>query len=99
MKDEMQEVVSEDSLVEVSASPAVSTPRLSDVDRMELELSKMRRKLAIAEAEKALSESNKAELEYKYIVLQLYMKYKLTAEDAIDERGNIMFGGAIQKRA
>lgn len=70
--------------------------KLSDVDRMALELAKNNRKLALAQAEKALAQNETAELGYKYIVLKLYMKYGLTESDAISESGEIMRGGAVQ---
>ena len=78
--------------------PQQEVRKLLESDRMELELSKMRRRLAVSEAEKALSESNRVELEYKYIVLQIYMKYGLTQQDAIDEKGNILVGGSDPSR-
>jgi hypothetical protein len=65
---------------------------LSNDDRHVLEMAKMNRKLALAAAEKALAENNSAELSYKYVVLQLYMKYGLTEADAIDENGGIHRG-------
>lgn len=73
-----------------------SKPRLADVDRMALELAKSNRKTALAQAEKALAQNETAELAYKYIVLQLYMKYGLTESDAISENGEIIKGGAAQ---
>lgn len=75
----------------------VLTEQLQEVDRMALELSKSRRHVALAQAEKALAQNETAELAYKYTVLQLYMKYGLTEADAIDESGKIIRGGALQK--
>jgi hypothetical protein len=69
--------------------------RLSDVDRLSLELAKSTRLTAVAEAKAALANSEKAELSYKYVILQLYMKYGLTAADAIKESGEILRGGAL----
>lgn len=74
------------------------TERLSDVDRMALDLAKSNKKLAVAQAEKALAQNETAEVSYKYVVLQLYMKYGLTAEDAITEAGDIIRGGAIESK-
>lgn len=68
--------------------------KISEVDRMALELSKSNKKVALAQAEKAVAQNETAELAYKYIVLQLYMKYKLTEQDAINENGDILRGGA-----
>lgn len=68
---------------------------LSDVDRMALELSKSKRQTALAEAKTALAQNEIAELSYKYVVLQLYMKYGLNSSDAINENGDIVRGGAL----
>ena len=71
--------------------------RLSDSDRMIVEVAKANKKLALVQAEKALAQNETADVSYKYMVLQLYMKYGLTAQDAIDESGNIIRGGAKDK--
>lgn len=70
--------------------------RLAEVDRLALELAKSNRRTVLAQAEKALAQNETAELAYKYVVLQLYMKYGLTDADAINESGEIMRGGALQ---
>lgn len=87
---------------EVAVAPeVVSVPapeeRLSEVDRMALELAKSNLKLANAQAEKTLAQSETAQLAYKYVVLQLYMKYSLTEADAINENGLVIRGGALQQ--
>lgn len=71
--------------------------KLTDVDRMTLELAKQRRQTALAEAKTALAQSENAELAFKYVVLQLYMKYSLTDADAVSETGDIIRGGALPK--
>lgn len=73
---------------------APAQERMADVDRMALELAKSRRETALAEAKTALAQNEKSELAYKYVVLQLYMKYGLTEADAITEAGEIVRGGA-----
>jgi hypothetical protein len=73
------------------------TPKLQEIDRMALELAKANRKVTLANAEKALAQNETSELAYKYVVLQLYMKYGLTEVDAISEAGEILRGGAVQK--
>lgn len=67
-----------------------SIDRLSDLDKSTLGLSIMNRKLALANAEKALAQHENAELSYKYLVIQLYMKYGLTTADTITENGDII---------
>ena len=75
--------------------PVPPTPKLSDVDRMALELAKQRRQTALAEAKTALAQNENAELAYKYVVLQIYMKYGLSDADAISEAGDIVKNGAL----
>lgn len=54
-------------------------------------------KTAKAENKSALAQAEVAELSYRNLVLQLFLKYGLTQEDIIDENGNIVKGGAVQK--
>lgn len=92
-----------DQVVEVNEVPvqeaappqAVPVPRLDEVDRLTLELAKNQRLLANSEAKTALANSEKSDLAYKNIVLQLYLKYGLSFSDAIKETGEIVFGGAL----
>lgn len=78
-------------------TPAPANPKLLDVDRLTLELAKEQRKTALAEAKTAVANSEKAELTFRYIVLQLYYKYGLDSNDAITENGEIAKGGAVQQ--
>ena len=68
--------------------------RLSDLDIMTLELAKSKRQTALAEAKAALANNENAETVYKYTVLQLYLKYKLTSKDAISEDGSIIYNNS-----
>ena len=77
-----------------SVAPAVQE-KMSNEDKMALELAKSRRETALAQAKEALAKNETADLAYKYVVLQLYMKYSLTAADAISEDGSIIRGGAV----
>lgn len=79
--------------------PAKPNPRLAETDRLALELAKSKRQTALAEAKTALAQNENAELAYKYIVLQLYMKYGLTERDAINESGEILKDGAVPQQA
>ena len=76
----------------------VEARKLLEVDRLALELAKAGRKTALAQAEKALAQNETAEITYKYIVLQIYMKYGLTESDAISEGGDILIGGATKQQ-
>lgn len=82
-----------------TASLIEMTVKMSDTDRMVLELAKSKRQVALAEAKTALAQNENAELSYKYVVLQLYMKYGLTEKDAINENGEIIRGGAVNNSA
>jgi len=84
---------------EVTTTPAVPVETISDLDKMALELAKSRRQTALAQAEKALAQNENAELAYKYIVLQLYMKYNLSTSDSINnDTGVIVRNGAVPKK-
>ena len=81
--------------------PQVHNPpaqeKMQEADRMTLELAKSRRETALAQAKEALAKNETADLAYKYVVLQLYMKYGLTTSDAISEAGDIVRGEAVQQ--
>lgn len=83
--------------VEVAPEAVPVQERMEEVDRLNLALSKSKRETALAEAKTALANNENAELAYKYIVLQIYMKYGLTPSDAINENGEIVRGGALPK--
>lgn len=85
--------MSDDILTDV-LKPSVT--KLSEIDRLTLELAKANRKLALVQAEKAIVQNETAELAYKYVVLQLYYKLGLAPDEAIDEQGNIVKGGSTQ---
>lgn len=85
-----------------NSTPAVVAPTaapkmfLLEADKLALDLAKEQRKTALAEAKTALANNEKAELSFKYVVLQLYMKYGLTDRDAISEQGEIIKDGAVR---
>jgi hypothetical protein len=72
--------------------------KLAETDRLGLDLARTKRQTALAEAKTALANNENAELQYKYLILQIYMKYGLTADDALSETGDIIRGGAVQQR-
>lgn len=65
--------------------PEALPTKLSDVDRLALQMAKMQRQIVLGEAKLALANNEKAETEYRYIVLQLYRKYRLGDADSISE--------------
>ncbi len=61
--------------------------KIDDMDRMTLEVAKQRRLAAIASAEVA-------DLAHKNLVMQLFLKYGLTAQDTIrEDSGEIVRNG------
>ena len=66
--------------------------KLQEQDRVSLEFAKMNKKMATLMLEKAAAQNEAAEVSYKYLVLQIYMKYGLSPKDGIDENGNIIRG-------
>lgn len=98
MSQEDKELVSSVPVAEVVVPPPPPPPpqeKMSSEDRLTLELAKSRRETAVALAKEALAKNETAEINYKYVVLQLYMKYGLTQADAISEStGDIVRGGA-----
>lgn len=72
--------------------------KIDEIDRMALELAKSRRETALAEAKTALAQNEKAELHYKNVVLQLYLKYKMDVSDALREDGTVLRGGNVEAK-
>ena len=81
------------TVAEPTAVP-VPAERIVEVDRMALELAKSKRETALAEAKTALANNEKADLAYRYVVLQIYLKYGMNERDALNENGEIVRGGA-----
>ena len=73
----------------------VPNPKIAEEDRLALELAKSRRETALAQAKEAVAKNDTADLAYKYVVLQIYMKYGLNQNDALTESGDIVRGGAL----
>lgn len=89
--------MSEEKKDTTAEAPAPAPEKLGEVDRMALELAKSKRETALAEAKTALANNEKADLAYRYVVLQIYMKYGLSEADALTEAGDIIRGGALPK--
>lgn len=65
-------------------------PKIEEMDRMTLELAKQRKMTAMVAVENA-------ELTYRNVIMQLFMKYQLDANDTIKEdTGEIVKGGAAK---
>ena len=90
-----EKVMSENQELPVVPEVPGAPEKLSDLDRVALELAKQRLKTALAEAKTALAQNENAELAYKYIILQLYRKYGLSDADALSEDGTIVKNGAL----
>ncbi len=83
----------------VVVEPTPTPEKMANSDVLALELAKAKKQVAVAEAKTALANNENAELHYKYVVLQLYMKYGLTEADAITETGEIHRGGALKQKS
>lgn len=75
----------------MSEEAKVENQKLEEMDRMTLELAKQRRLGAMVAVENA-------ELAYKNVLLQIFMKYKMdpTSDSIKEETGEIVKGGALQ---
>lgn len=87
------EFMSEENTNVPTVESATPTEKIADVDRLALELAKSKRETALAEAKTALANNEKADLAYRYVVLQIYLKYGMTDKDALNENGEIVRGG------
>jgi len=75
------------------------TEKIVEEDRLALELAKANRKVALAEAEKALAKNESAEISYRYVVLQIFMKYGLNpSADLLKEDGTVVRGGVLEQQ-
>jgi hypothetical protein len=87
-------------MTDTEAKTEAPIEMLGASDIAALEIAKLNRKVALKEAEKALAQNEAAEVSFKYVVLQLYMKYKLdAATDAINEDGRILRGHLLNQGA
>ena len=68
--------------------------KITDLDRMNIELMKSHRREALANAKAAVAEQEKLEVQYQMMVQQLFSKYGLGAQDRVDDSGNIIRGGS-----
>lgn len=85
------------NVVPLAPNPPQPPEKMKDEDVKALELARAKKETALAQAKEAIAKNETAELSYKYVVLQLYMKYGLTTQDAISEQGDIIRGGAIAR--
>jgi hypothetical protein len=79
---------------------AAPVEKISEEDRLNLELAKANRKVALANAEKALAQNESSETNYRYIVLQIFMKYGMNpGADLLHEDGTVKRGGVQEQQA
>lgn len=86
----MSNNVSDVSVSQVDEKPTQEF--LSEQDKYALEMVKMKRALAIANAEKALAQNEASEMTYNNAILRLSIKYNLHEHDLITEQGEIKRG-------
>lgn len=65
----------------------MSEKKVSEADRLSIDVMLLQKKLAEVLAEKSAVEAQLADFKYKNHVLQVYVKYGLTLTDTIDEKG------------
>jgi hypothetical protein len=71
-------------------TPAPTKEVLAAEDRNAFEIAKMRHQMVVRDLDLALAKKETADSEFRYMLLQLYMKYGLSPEkDNIDQNGNI----------
>ncbi len=63
--------------------------KISEEDRLSIELAKSNKKIAEIALEKASVQKDLADSYFENFVLQLYMKYNLTNADSIEKDGSI----------
>lgn len=96
---EMVETMVPEADLEAVSAPSPSRPvtpatpppqeRLHPDDVHVLERANTRRQLTHSQAEKAAADNEVAELQYKNVIMQLFLKYGLTARDSITQEGVI----------
>lgn len=76
--------------------PLVDMPKLVSIkeqlttdDKMQLDLSKLNRELALTKANHAISQGELADARHNILVLQLALKYNLAIGDGINDDGTI----------
>jgi len=69
--------------------------KLADIDRLSIELANSRKETALSEAKLALAKNEIAELNHRNLVLQIFQKYGLSANDSFNNDGTIIRGGAL----
>lgn len=76
----------------------MSEEKISDFDQMQIEIGKLLKQLTEAQLQTAVAKNELAEAQYRNIVLQTFMKYKLDPNvDAIAGDGKIVRGGALSQ--
>lgn len=75
----------------LQAAP-VPVPVIEEADKAILSQASLNRRIALLQAEKILAQHELAEMTFKYIKVQLFMKYGLTANDQISETGEVIKG-------
>jgi hypothetical protein len=97
------EAVGSENTPNLPQIPATQQPpvqdKISEEDMRTLELAKARLDTAVAQAKEAQAKAEVANMGYRYLILQIYMKNGLTPNDIIDEQsGTIVRNGANQRQ-
>lgn len=90
-KKETPKALFHDGYHEPVAAPVLPVT-MEETDKAILSQAVLNRKVALLQAEKILAQHELAEMTFKYIKIQLFMKYGLNANDQITENGDIIKG-------
>ena len=96
MKDKDQLMTEEkQKTTEITAPAPIEMLLAADISA--LEIAKLNRKIVLVQAEKALAQNEAAELSFRYVALQIFMKYGLNpGTDTINENGQILRGSLVK---
>lgn len=73
----------------LQASAGGASEKISEADMLVLERAANKHQLSVATAKAAVAESETTELQYKNVVMQLFMRYGLTEKDTIAQDGSV----------
>jgi len=63
---------------------------ITDSEKINLEVLRLKQATALAEAEKAIAVHEKTKLEYDYFVLKIFMNHNMSMSDSIQQDGVIV---------
>lgn len=89
MTDQVNESTEPESIETTSVSVPTPEEKLSSGDALMLERAGVKKQISLMNAQRASLENDVAELQYKNIVVQLFLRYGMTENDTIAQDGTI----------